>query len=72
MRKRPVTRSRCFLQLFAELDPELQKQFQDYIAERQIHTTLGNYMMTAADVKEEKEYIRWLGEVKNFVDASSA
>lgn len=57
------------MQVFEELDDKLQSQFLEYLKERSIDASLGEYLMVVADTKEQSEYVKWLDEVKNFVEA---
>ena len=55
------------LQVYEELDEQVQAKFQDYLEERGINGALGEYLLAIADNKEQREYLRWLGEVDEFV-----
>ena len=56
-----------FVQLFEELDGDVQKIFEDYLQERGINAEFGEYLLALADNKEQREYTRWLGEVRKFL-----
>jgi len=53
---------------FAQLDENLQVQFERYLEERGINTALALFIPIYSEYKEQKEYIRWLNNVKNFVE----
>ena len=55
------------LQDYSELDERLQKAFGDYLEERGINAELGDYLIAAADGKEQKEYLQWLKGIKGFI-----
>lgn len=52
---------------FGNLDEDLQLLFEKYLEERDINTTLALFVPEYIDWKEQKEYLRWLSNVKNFV-----
>jgi complement component 1 Q subcomponent-binding protein, mitochondrial len=55
------------LQVYTELDDNLQKQFEQYLADRGITLDLGAYLLAKVHDKEQKEYTRWLGDVRAFI-----
>ena len=57
----------CRLQVYQELDDDLQAEFANYLHERGIDEKLGDYLITLVNEKEQEEYKRWLGNVRNFV-----
>lgn len=54
---------------FGNLDEDLQILFERYLDERGINTALALFVPDYIDMKEQKEYLRWLGDVKTFVEA---
>jgi len=54
---------------FGNLDEGLQLYFENYLADRGISTAMAVFIPDYIDYKEEKEYLRWLEDVKNFVSA---
>ncbi|KAG9231038.1 mitochondrial glycoprotein [Amylocarpus encephaloides] len=54
---------------FANLDEDLQVLFERYLDERGINTALALFVPDYIDMKEQKEYLRWLSNVKSFVEA---
>ncbi|KAK7546741.1 mitochondrial glycoprotein [Phyllosticta citricarpa] len=54
---------------FGQLDEDLQLLLDKYLAERGIDDTLAIVIPEYIDFKEQKEYLRWLKNVKNFVAA---
>lgn len=54
---------------FENLDEDLQAYFERYLEERGIDTELANAIPDYIQVKEQKEYVRWLKNVKDFVAA---
>jgi ferritin len=54
-------------QEYSELDEKMQKAFVDYLEERGIDAALGEYLLEAADSKEQKEYLQWLVGIQSFV-----
>jgi len=54
---------------FANLDEDLQVLLERYLDERGINTTLALFVPDYIDMKEQKEYLRWLENVKGFVEA---
>lgn len=53
--------------VYEELDEELQKHFEDYLAERGVDAELGAYLLPLIHDKEQREYMQWLEEVERFV-----
>lgn len=54
---------------FASLDEGLQQLLERYIDERDINTTLALFVQEYMEMKEQKEYMRWLSNVKEFIKA---
>jgi complement component 1 Q subcomponent-binding protein len=54
---------------FANLDEDLQVLLERYLDERGINTALAVFVPDYIDMKEQKEYMRWLENVKGFVEA---
>ncbi|KAJ9603861.1 Mitochondrial acidic protein mam33 [Cladophialophora chaetospira] len=50
-----------------ELDPELQQMLQQYLEERGIDEELAGFLPEYMDFKEQKEYVKWLEDLENFV-----
>ncbi|EXJ60323.1 hypothetical protein A1O7_04475 [Cladophialophora yegresii CBS 114405] len=50
-----------------ELDPELQQMLQQYLEERGIDEELASFLPEYMDYKEQKEYVKWLEDLENFV-----
>jgi complement component 1 Q subcomponent-binding protein len=51
------------------LDPDLQAMLERYLEERGIDAQLAQFLPTYVDYKEQREYVKWLGDVKTFVEA---
>jgi len=54
---------------FGNLDEDLQVLLERYLDERGINTALAIFVPDYIDMKEQKEYLRWLSNVKSFVEA---
>lgn len=54
---------------FGNLDDDLQILFEKYLDERGINTALALFVPDYIDMKEQKEYVQWLSNVKSFVEA---
>jgi complement component 1 Q subcomponent-binding protein len=54
---------------FGNLDEDLQVLLERYLDERGISTPLALFVPDYIDLKEQKEYLRWLDNVKGFVAA---
>ncbi|RKF63634.1 Mitochondrial acidic protein MAM33 [Erysiphe neolycopersici] len=54
--------------VFANLDEELQVLFERYLDERGINTALAIFVPEYINMKEQREYARWLKNIKNFVE----
>jgi len=54
---------------FETLDLNFQEEFEKFLQERGINESLAFFIPEYAQHKEQKEYVDWLGKVKNFVDA---
>ncbi|ENI03717.1 hypothetical protein COCC4DRAFT_82394 [Bipolaris maydis ATCC 48331] len=52
---------------FNNLDEDLQILLEKYLEERGINTRLALFIPDYIDHKEQKEYVRWLNNIKNFV-----
>jgi complement component 1 Q subcomponent-binding protein len=53
---------------FGNLDEDLQVLLEQYLDERGINTALAIFVPDYIDMKEQKEYLRWLSNVKDFVE----
>ena len=53
---------------FQQLDEEVQGIMENYLNARGITSYLATFIPDYIDVKEQKEYIGWLGRVKEFVE----
>jgi len=53
---------------FDQLDPGVQEEFEKFLEERGVDESLALFVPDYAEFKEQKEYIRWLENVKNFVE----
>lgn len=53
---------------FQQLDEELQSNIEQHLEERGINTELAVVIPDYIDVKEQREYLAWLGRMKEFVD----
>jgi len=54
---------------FGNLDEDLQVLLERYLDERGINTALAIFVPDYIDMKEQREYLRWLENVKGFVEA---
>ncbi len=54
---------------FAELDEGLQNLFERYLEERGVDSALANFLPDYVEYKEQKEYTKWLQNMKAFVSA---
>jgi complement component 1 Q subcomponent-binding protein, mitochondrial len=54
---------------FGNLDEDLQILFEKYLSERGIDTNLALFVPDYIDMKEQREYLRWLSNVKSFVES---
>lgn len=54
---------------FGSLDEDLQVLMERFLEERGITQALAVFVPDYVDAKEQREYIRWLNQVKGFVDA---
>lgn len=54
---------------FGTLDEDLQLLMESFLDERGINSTLAVFVPDYMDVKEQREYLAWLNNVKGFVDA---
>ena len=53
---------------FQQLDEDVQTMLESYLDARGINTALANIIPEYIDIKEQNEYLGWLGRVKEFVD----
>lgn len=56
---------------FGSLDEDLQILMERYLEERGITTALAVFVPDYMDMKEQKEYLAWLNNVKSFVDTAA-
>lgn len=54
---------------FGNLDEDLQVLLERYLEERGVNAALALFVPDYIDMKEQKEYLRWLDNVKGFVEA---
>lgn len=54
---------------FGTLDEDLQLLMEQYLEERGINSALAVFVPDYMDLKEHREYLEWLKNVKKFVDA---
>lgn len=54
---------------FDHLDEGLQTDFEAFLEERGIDSSLALFIPDLAEYKEQKEYIKWLEGVQKFVEA---
>jgi len=54
---------------FDHLDVNVQDQFEAFLRERSISEGLALFIPEYAEYKEQLEYVRWLENVKNFIEA---
>ncbi|KAF0359430.1 mitochondrial glyco protein [Gigaspora margarita] len=55
---------------FETLDNDVQVLFEKYLEERGINTAVALFISNYAEYKEQKEYMKWLENVRKFVDVS--
>ncbi|GME21983.1 Mitochondrial glycoprotein [Neofusicoccum parvum] len=55
--------------LFGQLDEDLQILLEEYLEERGIDTRMALFIPDYIDYKEQKEYLKWLENLKGFVSA---
>ncbi|PPQ80879.1 hypothetical protein CVT25_001888 [Psilocybe cyanescens] len=53
---------------FETLDVGVQDEFEKFLQERGINESLAAFIPEYAAHKEQQEYVKWLGKVKNFID----
>lgn len=53
---------------FSNLDEDLQNLWEAYLEERGVDVRLAEFVPDYIDWKEQKEYLRWLGKLKNLVE----
>lgn len=54
---------------FGTLDEDLQLLMEQYLDERGINSTLAVFVPDYMDLKESREYLAWMKNVKKFIDA---
>lgn len=54
---------------FGSLDEDLQVLMERFLEERGVTQAMAVFVPDYVDVKEQREYLRWLGNVKGFIDA---
>ncbi|KAJ7499630.1 mitochondrial glycoprotein [Mycena latifolia] len=54
---------------FSSLDMTVQEQFEKFLEERDLGESTAYFIPEYAAYKEQREYVRWLETVKNFIDA---
>jgi complement component 1 Q subcomponent-binding protein len=62
------SRSRYSGPPWQQLDEDLQLLMERYLEERGINTALAMFIPDYAELKEQKEYVSWLKNMKSFVD----
>ncbi|KAF8812099.1 mitochondrial glycoprotein, partial [Phlegmacium glaucopus] len=50
------------------LDVAVQDEFEMFLQERGINASVASFIPEYAAHKEQQEYVKWLGKVKNFID----
>ncbi|KAF2666546.1 mitochondrial glyco protein [Microthyrium microscopicum] len=53
---------------FGNLDADLQELINQYLADRGINAALADFVSDYIDYKEQREYVSWLENVKEFID----
>ncbi|CAA7261184.1 unnamed protein product [Cyclocybe aegerita] len=53
---------------FDTLDIGVQDEFEKYLQERGVNESVAAFIPEYATYKEQQEYVKWLGKVKNFID----
>jgi complement component 1 Q subcomponent-binding protein, mitochondrial len=53
---------------YVDLDESVREAFQNYLTERKIDEDFSYYVVNAARVKEEKEYLNWLEKITEFAE----
>ncbi|KAG8216920.1 putative regulatory protein suaprga1 [Butyriboletus roseoflavus] len=54
---------------FDTLDVAVQEEFEKWLNERGVNEGLATFIPEYSEHKEQKEYVRWLENVKNFIEA---
>lgn len=54
----------ALVQLFSELDENVQDAFKGYLQERGIDSQLAEYLHYQAEQKEQKQYVKWMKELE--------
>lgn len=57
-----------FLLLLSDLDENLQKAFLKYLEVRGINPSTTNFLHEYMIKKDNKEYLEWLKNLKNFIE----
>ena len=63
----PITYKVMGVQVYEELDEEVQKAFEGYLRERGVDEGLGAFLLAAVNDKEQREYVAWLARVEKFL-----
>lgn len=53
---------------FDHLDVAVQTEFEHFLEERDVNEALASFIPMYCEYKEQKEYVTWLGNVKDFVE----
>ena len=53
--------------MYEELDEEVQRQFGAYLEARGVTPDLGAYLLRLVHDKEQREYMYWLEQVRDFL-----
>jgi len=53
---------------FDTLDVAVQEEFEKYLQERGINTSVASFIPEYAAHKEQQEYVKWLAKVNNFIE----
>jgi complement component 1 Q subcomponent-binding protein len=54
---------------FGSLDDDLQILMERFLEERGVNSAMAIFVPDYVDVKEQREYLKWLSNVKGFIDA---
>ncbi|KAL1407016.1 Mitochondrial acidic protein mam33 [Vanrija albida] len=54
---------------FDTLDTAVQDAFQNFLHERGVDEALANFVVSYSEYKEQKDYVTWLADLKDFVNA---
>ena len=58
----------CSILFYSDLDENLQKAFHKYLEIRGIKPSTTNFLQEYMFAKDNKEYLMWLKNLKNFVE----